>query len=269
MPGVAGAGQSNLSTGVAALIQDQMVTSPHSHQSRSFSPDQDFIEMDFDPGSSSSDDDDNDGDSGQGQEGDNDDNNDDTDHEDHDAAVEEAEEEIELQQSPPSVLVLEHVSEPSNNNDISKDSDCSNCAEAAGPSVQPPPPSSLVSPTHPASAPVLSPSDECVTPLLMPRSRSLNSSLGVNCMMVSSEPGPVPLCGSRLLQVREALLFGPEESLDPGHETSPDLSSTLEKLSLPTIPTTICQKAMIWTEKEALRKQVEFKEMTHKQLLNF
>ena len=260
MPGVAGAGQSNLSTGVAALIQDQMVTSPHSHQSRSFSPDQDFIEMDFDPGSSSSDDDDNDGDSGQGQEGDNDDNNDDTDHEDHDAAVEEAEEEIELQQSPPSVLVLEHVSEPSNNNDTSKDSDCSNCAEAgaAGHSVQPPPPSSLVSPTHPASAPVLSPSDECVTPLLMPRSRSLNSSLGVNCMMVSSEPGPVPLCGSRLLQVREALLFGPEESLDPGHETSPDLSSTLEKLSLPTIPTTICQKAMIWTEKEALRKQVEF-----------
>ena len=61
----------------------------------------------------------------------------------------------------------------------------------------------------------------------------------------------------RLLQVREALLFGPEESLDPGHEMSPDLSSTLEKLSLPTIPTTICQKAMIWTEKEALRKQVE------------
>ena len=175
-----------------------------------------------------------------------------------DAAVEEAEEEIELQQSPPSVLVLEHVSEPSNNNDTSKDSDCSNCAEAACHSVQPPPPSSLVSPTHPASAPVLSPSDECVTPLLMPRSRSLNSSLGVNCMMVSSEPGPVPLCGSRLLQVREALLFGPEESLDPGHETSPDLSSTLEKLSLPTIPTTICQKAMIWTEKEALRKQVEF-----------
>ena len=48
---MAGAGQSNLSTGVAALIQDQMVTSPHSPRVRSFSPSEDFIEMDFDPGS--------------------------------------------------------------------------------------------------------------------------------------------------------------------------------------------------------------------------
>ena len=47
---MAGAGQSNLSTGVAALIQDQLI---NSHQVRSYSPDQDFIEMDFDPGSES------------------------------------------------------------------------------------------------------------------------------------------------------------------------------------------------------------------------
>ena len=53
LPGVAGAGQSNLSTGVAALIQDQMVSSPLTPVVRSFSPDQDFIEMDFDPGSES------------------------------------------------------------------------------------------------------------------------------------------------------------------------------------------------------------------------
>ena len=66
MPGVAGAGQSNLSTGVAALIQDQMLTSPHSPRVRSFSPDQDFIEMDFDPGSETEDGS-RDGDSGQGQ----------------------------------------------------------------------------------------------------------------------------------------------------------------------------------------------------------
>jgi len=64
LPGVAGAGQSNLSTGVAALIQDQLINSP---QVRSFSPDQDFIEMDFDPGSES--DGDSSSDSGQGRDG--------------------------------------------------------------------------------------------------------------------------------------------------------------------------------------------------------
>ena len=64
LPGVAGAGQSNLSTGVAALIQDQLINSP---QVRAFSPEQDFIEMDFDPGSES--DGDSSSDSGQGRDG--------------------------------------------------------------------------------------------------------------------------------------------------------------------------------------------------------
>lgn len=62
LPGVAGAGQSNLSTGVAAFIQDQMLNA------RSFSPDQDEpLELDFDPGGASDSDDSED--SGQGAEG--------------------------------------------------------------------------------------------------------------------------------------------------------------------------------------------------------
>ena len=56
-----------------------MVTSPHSPRVRSFSPDQDFIEMDFDPGSDS-DEITEDGDSGQGQ----DDNEDEDDDDDED-----------------------------------------------------------------------------------------------------------------------------------------------------------------------------------------
>ena len=50
--GVSGAGQSNLSTGVAALLQDQLL----SGQNRSCSPEEpDFLELDFDPGSDKSD----------------------------------------------------------------------------------------------------------------------------------------------------------------------------------------------------------------------
>ena len=173
--------------------------------------------------------------------------------------------------SPPSVLVLEHVSIPTNNNDTTKESECSNCDHDINGATA----DHEVSPTHPASAPVLSPCEETTT-VLMPRSRSLNSALGVpasvsECLVMTSDPGPVSrianlsLCGSRLLQ-REALLFGPEEDTPAGHNTRPetdttgtaDLCSDLERLSLPaTIPANICQKAMIWTEKEAVRKQVE------------
>ena len=50
LPGVAGGGhtgQSNLTTRAAALNQDQMVESHNSPRVRSSSPDQNFIEMDF------------------------------------------------------------------------------------------------------------------------------------------------------------------------------------------------------------------------------
>lgn len=52
LPGVSGPGQSNLSTGVTALLKEQLL----SGQNRSPSPDEpDFLELDFDPGSDKSD----------------------------------------------------------------------------------------------------------------------------------------------------------------------------------------------------------------------
>ena len=113
----------------------------------------------------------------------------------------------------------------------------------------------LASPTHPASAPVLSPSEEAV-PVLMPRSKSLNSALG-ECSGARAEDAP--LCGSRLLALREALLFGGEA--EPRPEADLELPSALTRLALPSVistpvPATLSQKAMIWTEKEAVRKQV-------------
>ena len=267
LPGVAGAGQSNLSTGVAALIQDQMLASPHSPRVRSFSPDQDFIEMDFDPGSESEEDS-RDGDSGQGQE--------DDDGEDEEDRLEEGsveEEDRMPSESPPSPpppvqLVLESVELPgavTNNNDLSKEvrtSECPKCDQPSSvPEILPQPPVSA-SPTHPASAPVLSPSEETVT--IMPRSKSLNSSLG-ECASLATE-SQVRIGNPRLLAIREALLFGREEETRTETETeSGDMSSALQRLALPTLPLippvllSPSQKAMIWTEKEAVRKQVRKK----------
>ena len=253
---------------MAALIQDQMVTSPHSPRVRSFSPDQDFIEMDFDPGSETEDGS-RDGDSGQGQDGEEDDQEDDDDEADFvedDARTPSA--------SPPAPpcpvqLVLEGVELPgqvTNNNDLqSKEAaECVECEQqppASVPELLPRPPVTA-SPTHPASAPVLSPSEETVT--IMPRSKSLNSSLG-ECAMSAPER-QVRLDNPRLLAIREALLFsGREEpearTLEAGQD-SPDLASALQRLTLPSLPlippvsVLPSQKAMIWTEKEAVRKQV-------------
>ena len=46
--GVSGAGQSNLSTGVAALLHDQLLSVPVQQEEPD---DQDFLELDFDPSS--------------------------------------------------------------------------------------------------------------------------------------------------------------------------------------------------------------------------
>ena len=267
LPGVAGAGQSNLSTGVAAPIQDQMLTSPHSPRVRSFSPDQDFIEMDFDPGSETEDGS-RDGDSGQGQ-----DREDDLQELDDDRLEADfMEDEIRTPSvSPPAPpcpvqLVLEAVELPgpvTNNNELGKEaaasSECRECDQhqpSAEPDLLPRPPVTA-SPTHPASAPVLSPSEETVT--IMPRSKSLNSSLG-ECSSLAAER-QVRIDNPRLLAIREALLFGREEEVR-AETDSADLSSALQRLTLPTLPlippvsVLPSQKAMIWTEKEAVRKQV-------------
>jgi len=269
LPGVAGAGQSNLSTGVAALIQDQLINSP---QVRSFSPEQDFIEMDFDPGSES--DGDSSSDSGQGRDG--------TDMEGEDreddrdgtlSSQDEGVREREVLSSPEvqhNIILEPIVTQPNNNNFLTKNEEnCRNC-EPEPPQLYPAtlPDQNmhlhdLQEPHHASSAPVLSPAEE--VPVLMPRSKSLNSSLG-DCLIMSSDPpvriANLSLCGSRLLQ-REALIFSADgETLtdsgppapDPG---DPDLATALYKLSfVETLPSSVSQKAMIWTEKEAIRKQV-------------
>ena len=273
LPGVAGAGQSNLSTGVAALIQDQMVSSPISPVVRSFSPDQDFIEMDFDPGFES--DEAGSEDSGQGGER----------GEVEEQPVEEEEdlvglleeEERDSSVSPGPALVLEAVCLPlpanNNNSVLEKESSPTVTSSTVPPCEGEAAP---VSPTHPSSAPVLSPSEE--VRLVMPRSRSLNSSLG-ECLLPpgggQSGPGQprtnnLSLCGSRLMQ-REALMFGGDSShssQQPGPSGQPelpeldDLMSALYRLTLPETPLPLrvvpaaTNRVMIWTEKEAVRKQV-------------
>ena len=160
LPGVAGGGhtgQSNLSTGAAALIQDQMVTSPNSPRVRSSSPDQDFIEMDFDP-DSETEEGSRDVDSGQGQDGEDDDQEDD-----------DVEDRLEGFQLPGLVT---------NNNDLqSKEAECAECDQQQSPASVPDllaRPPVTASPTHLASASVFSPSEETVT--IVPR--SVNSSQG-------------------------------------------------------------------------------------------
>ena len=259
LPGVAGAGQSNLSTGVAALIQDQMVSSPLTPVVRSFSPDQDFIEMDFDPGSESDEEgaSQDSGQGGAGRAGGLEQQEEDQDEEVEEEALAAGEETFEDSESIEShTLELEALqSYPSNNNITGKEkqSECVTCQPS--------------SPTHPSSAPILSPSEEVA--VFIPRSRSLNSSLGSRCLA----PGHVTsnnlsICGSRLMQ-REALMFGGEEVNETQHDHNcppdlhemDDLMSALYRLTMPETPIPLrvkpaANRAMIWTEKEAVRKQV-------------
>merc|ERR1712142_149776 len=266
LPGVAGAGQSNLSTGVAALIQDQLINHP---QVRSFSPEQDFIEMDFDPGSES--DGGSSSDSGQGMDG--------TDMEGEDREALVADDAMSSQEdgireregnSTPNAqhsIFVEPLLVPHNNNVISKsDEICKNCdvdqnqLSPAALHDQNLYLADLQEPQHANSAPVLSPAEE--VPVLMPRSKSLNSSLG-DCLIMSSDPpvriANLSLCGSRLLQ-REALIFcgdGDTTTDSAPTDQENDLASAMSKLSfVEPVQKSVAHKAMIWTEKEAIRKQV-------------
>ena len=65
------------------------------------------------------------------------------------------------------------------------------------------------------------------------------------------------LCGSRLLQ-REARLFGGEGEAGEQEGEGGRTDAALFKLAVEGIPglQLLGQKAMIWTEKEAVRKQV-------------
>ena len=114
-----------------------------------------------------------------------------------------------------------------------------------------------------SSAPALSPAEEQVPMVLLPRSKSLNSSLA-SCLIFSSEPptrtsANLSLCGSRLLQ-REARLFGGEGELNANDNKVDHVEedAALVRIvdSLPSLR--LGQKAMIWSEKEALRKQVAY-----------
>ena len=258
-------------------FQDQLINAPP--PVRSFSPSEDFIEMDFDPGSDVESE--SSGDSGQGRDG--------TDMEGDERYLisyqarirvtvtvtvrifrEEREESSDEEASPPPVMALPPalvlVEPPFMNNNTmqSKQEACTSCEEAIAPLPTLPSNTLLdlreADHSHPAaqtsSAPALSPADE--VPILLPRSKSLNSSLG-SCLIFSSEPptrtANLSLCGSRLLQ-REARLFGGE-----GDSSDFQASETAEEEALVRIVDNlpnlrIGQKAMIWTEKEALRKQV-------------
>ena len=281
LPGVAGAGQSNLSTGVAALIQDQMVSSPISPVVRSFSPDQDFIEMDFDPGFES-DGGDRSEDSGQGGErGENlGDRQEEEQEEEEDlaAVMEEEEEDLvrDFSVSPGPAVVVEAVCLPllpsSNNNNTtvaektpspttttSTAPECLLGCEGL---------SGRVSPPHPSSAPVLSPSEEVRQLVSMPRSRSLNSSLG-ECLQ-TGQPRTNRSC--REMMQREALMFGGDQAGaaaggPPEQAELEDLMSALYRLTLPETPLPLrtvaaSNRVMIWTEKEAVRKQVRKYQLT-------
>ena len=152
-----------------------------------------------------------------------------------------------------------------NNNTLqSKPEACTSCEEALAPPVPSTSSNAVLDLREPAlgpapqtsSAPALSPAEE--VPVLLPRSKSLNSSLA-SCLIFSSEPptrtANLSLCGSRLLQ-REARLFGEGETNDNKAGDTVEEDAALVRIvdSLPSLR--LGQKAMIWTEKEALRKQV-------------
>ena len=288
LPGVAGAGQSNLSTGVAALIQDQMVSSPISPVVRSFSPDQDFIEMDFDPGFES-DGGDRSEDSGQGGKrgeslGDQQE-EEQEEEEDLAAVMEEEEEDLvrDFSVSPGPAVVVEAVCLPllpsSNNNNTTVAEKTPSPPTTTSTTTAPEGLlgceglSGRVSPPHPSSAPVLSPSEEVRQLVSMPRSRSLNSSLG-ECLQ-TGQPRTNRSC--REMMQREALMFGGDQAGaaaaaaggPPEQAELEDLMSALYRLTLPETPLPLrtvaaSNRVMIWTEKEAVRKQVRKYQLTPK-----
>ena len=237
--GVSGAGQSNLSTEVAALIQSEMAShqrrqqqqlnaqmpnggvqnqNPGANAQGRESPDMDFLEMDFDPG------------------------------DDSDSNVDSDEQKTQE-------LISTGTPE---------------APEAADPADQDEEPEALElrlevrdEPTGNISAPLISPAVELCSSM-MPRSRSLNLSqqnleppkLGETsrnkrrhsgeCTASSSSSTSTELCGARLSQ-REALVFGVPGSSQNVHRAM---------LKLRMLDNSEVEKTMIWTELEACKRQV-------------
>jgi len=312
LPGVSGAGQSNLSTGVAALLQDQLLNVPL----RSDSPDEpDFLELDFDPGSDASD---SSSDSGQGREediipGSNsplvvaagvvatsrdsspsrllpetsllnpivDDKSPRCSSSRRTSETSMREEQEAVSVSPELVLHIQsnsnseiktrtiqplEISFQNNNNAVDGAKDSIECGESvchscdtSNLSVLPPDsPQQLANAVSAVrSAPLASPVKEVQLLSNIPRSKSLNNSMS-SCLATDggtqSDDDNLLLCGNRLL-LRETLLFGPESSgLD-----KVDINEALQKLSMRLqrpksgLDT---PRVMIWSEKEACRKQV-------------
>lgn len=296
---MSGAGQSNLSTGVAALLQDQLLNVPV----RPDSPEeQDFLELDFDPGSDDSDSSD---DSGQGRE----------------EVLVPKSANLGVPHKPPSPLrllpepfLLNSVQETlsprsassrrASQNSLRESLECSsvspeltlpvfsqptreirtrtlkpteinfqnnnNDSEGSKQKVESselpctscdykrnPPPISAPSPVFPPlpvsavrSVPLTSPAEEAPT-LNMPRSKSLNNNISTCLASESSskEEDKILLCGNRLL-LREALMFGTENL---------NINEALSKLSVRETRAKCpvgYPRAMIWSEKDASRKQV-------------
>lgn len=254
--GVSGAGQSNLSTEVAALIQSEMASqsqrrqrlieqrpqAANLRQQRPESPDMDFLEMDFDPGD-----------------------------EDSEQCSEDESETPELIQRPQE-LRLEVIEEPEVKAPVEN--------HAAGN----------------VSAPLQSPASVMELCSSMTRSRSLNSPLANGtchldasgsavarhkrrhsgedglCTASSSSSASMSaevnmeLCGARLSQ-REALVFGVPGStnvhramlklrmldiIDQNHDSPSVILRTSEDKEQPVR----LEKTMIWTELEACKRQV-------------
>ena len=278
--GVSGAGQSNLSTGVAALLQDQLLNIPPSPDEQD---DPDFLELDFDP---SSDDDLSSNDSGQGRE-----------ELPNEAIVpshspaRNLPDNFSLDLPPPELISprtsvsrhaslnslrenadLSSISPDLNPKCVSPDENEESCIKNNNNSHQSSKNTKLIdAPCLPCdisskpkfsvdtvsstievkSAPITSPVDELrELTIHMPRSKSLNNNIST-CLALDKSPSEdetMLSCGNRLL-LREALLFRTDHS---------DLSDALQKLSIKPgtrISPYGCQRTMIWSEKEAYKNQ--------------
>ena len=265
--GVSGAGQSNLSTEVAALIQSEMAShhqrrqqqqqqlqnglhhpnAPNLGQNDRESPDMDFLEMDFDPGDEDSDSNESD----------------------------EADPKTQELLSTGTPEALPPIGRPYElSGDLYETIIFVSLFSEIEPLVQDEIQDDLpvevlelnldqgqAQPSGNISAPLISPAMELCSSM-MTRSRSLNLSQqnlelpgnkrrhSGECCTASSSSSSTELCGARLSQ-REALVFGVPGSSQNVHRAMLKLRMLDPNKSVETV-----EKTMIWTELEACKRQV-------------